>query len=97
MQRNRGDQSQGRRGRIAGAQPHQCAGVEIAFGRLPFPALPSAPSGLPCGAEPETLGGAFAGKSGEIVIGRARLGDNADQNRALAALRVSGSRYRMER
>lgn len=91
LQRDRGDQSERRRRRIAIAQPDQGAGVEIARGRLPFPALPPAPAGLAVGAQPEPLACAFAGKRQDIVIGRIRLGDGADQNKALAALSVTRS------
>ena len=97
MQGDRGDQGQSRRGRIAFAQPDQGAGVQIALGRVPFPPLAAPPPGLPPGAKPAAFGGAVAGERGEIVIGRAGLGDNADQNKALAALRVSGSSNGMSR
>ena len=78
VQRHRGDQRQGRRRRIAGAKPDERAGVEIAGRRMPFPPLPAAAAGLALGAQPDPLGRALAGERGEVVVGRAGLGDGAD-------------------
>jgi hypothetical protein len=86
VQRDGGDQRQRRRGRIAPANADERARVEISGRRLPCPALPPAPAGLDDRAQPDTLGRAFAGKRGDIVIGGTGLRDGIDQNRDPAAL-----------
>ena len=53
------------------------------------PAVAPAPARLAFGAEPRAFGSAFARQSGEIVVGRAGLGDRADQNKEDAASSVA--------
>jgi hypothetical protein len=93
VQRDRRDQRERRRGRVRESEPDQGARVEIAFGRLPRPALaPPAPR-LARGAKPAAFRRAGAGERGEVVVGGGGGGDGADQNRALAAFsdtRASG-------
>ena len=75
----------------------QGARIKIADGRLPVPALPPAATGLALGADPQTFGRTLAREGCDIVIGRMRLCDGADQNKALAALSVIGSSNGMAR
>jgi hypothetical protein len=86
VKRDGGDEGEAGRGRVAGAEPDKGAGVEIARRGDPRPALPALAAGLAPGAQPFAFRGAGAGKSGEIVVGRAGLADNADQKSDLAAL-----------
>jgi hypothetical protein len=92
VKRDGGGQREGRRGRIAFAKPHQGAGVEIAGRREPFAPLAAAAAGLALGAKPQPLGDTLAGERGEVVVGRNRLGDGADQNKALAAWSAAAPR-----
>jgi len=46
---------------------------------LPRPALATAPSFLPLGAQPASLGGAVTGKRGKQIVGRSGPGDGGDQ------------------
>lgn len=63
------------------------AGVKVAGGRVPRPALPPAPAELALGAEPDAVLGPAGGEVEEIGIGRSRLRDGKDagQNSAFAA------------
>ena len=81
-----GDEGEGGRGRVARPEADEGAGVEVSGRRDPGPALPALAAGLALGAQPFAFRSAGAGKSGEIVVGRARLADAADQKSDLAAL-----------
>jgi hypothetical protein len=92
VQGNRCDESQARRGRIAGAQADQRAGVEIAGGRMPVPPLPAPAPGLAVGTQPQAFGCAFPRPGRDIVVGGAGLPDLFDQNRAPAAFSAAAPR-----
>ena len=89
VQRDRGDQRQRRRGRIVRPQADEGAGIEIAGRRQPRPALPALAAGLPLGAQPVPSAAPSRASAAQIVIGRAGLGDRADQKSEFAALIVA--------
>jgi hypothetical protein len=85
-------EGQRRRGRVAGPEPDERARIEVAGRRLPGPAVPPLASGLALRPQPKALGRAGARELGEVVAGRAGLGDGADQKSALAAFMVAAPR-----
>ena len=89
VERNRGDESERRGRRVAGPEPDQGARMEIAGRGDPGPALASLAAGLPLRPQPDPFGGAEARQGGDVVVGRAGLGDRADQNKEDAASSVA--------
>lgn len=59
--------------------------MEVSGRRLPFPALPPLAPDLAVGAQPGAFGGAFPCQREQVVVGRTRFRDGANQNRAPAA------------
>lgn len=97
VERDGGEQGQSRRGRVAGLEADQGRGVEVAGRRDPRPALPPFAAGLPLGAQPEALLRAVPRERGDVVIGRAGLGDGADQKSACAAFAAAAPSQGMAR
>src|SRR3546814_12589897 len=83
--------------RIASAQADERACIKIARLRHPGPAPASAPSRLPVRADPLPFGSTLAGRVGQPVVGRPKLGQGPKarfpgQNTALATLAVARDR-----
>ena len=92
VQSDRGNERQRRRAWIGGREADEGARMEVAGRAVPFPPLPSPAPGLALGAEPQAFGRAFPRQRRNIVIGRAGLGYETDQNSAPAAVCEAESR-----
>lgn len=86
MQRDAGNEGEGRRRRIAGPQADERARIQVARRRVPVPALAAPAPALAVGAQPQALGRALPRPRQDIVVGGAGLPNLLDQNKAPAAV-----------